>query len=413
MFNFKKNTAAIAAAICLAAFLPLTAQAADHGDATVASADPSADLADVFAFISPTDPSKVILAMDFAGFIVPSQLLNFGFFSPDVVYRLEIENTGDAKPDLNIDITFSAQTARNVAQTATIRFPKERRRQTTFTAPTTVQTLAATANPFAVTDLPNGVRFFAGLTDDPFNFDIVGVNRFVGSVLAGAPNATFLNRGRDSFAGYNIHMIALEVPRAMLQGPAGNIIGVNGVTLRSKSARDDDDDDDRDDSSRNRFGKGNLVQIDRAATPAVNVLLIPFPRKNEHNEATPRDDAEGLFAGSIVSTLTALGTSPANIAFLASVAVTRGDYLRLNLDTPPNALGFGERFGSPGYVGFPNGRRPGDDVVDTLLQVITNGGLTTGDNVNQNEVSFGTVFPFFAPPHQPFASGTADDRTRN
>src|SRR5437763_1653029 len=77
----------------------------------------------------------------------------------------------------------------------------------------------ATANPFTVTTDPaSGVSFFAGLTDDPFFFDIVGFNRFVASVLAGAPNAAHLSRGRDSFAGYNIHMITLSIPASLLKG---------------------------------------------------------------------------------------------------------------------------------------------------------------------------------------------------
>jgi hypothetical protein len=35
------------------------------------------------------------------------------------------------------------------------------------------------------------------------------------------------------------------------------------------------------------------------------------------------------------------------------------------------------------------------------------------DNVNSNELAFPSVFPFFAPPHQPQNTGVIDDRTRN
>src|SRR5262249_55640084 len=181
------------------------------------------------------------------------------------------------------------------------------------------------------TDPKTDVSFFAGLTDDPFYFDIVGFNRFVASVLAGKPDPTQLQRARDSFAGYNIHMIALSVPAWMLQGkPAASIIGVNGVTLRSKVTvrlSDGDADDVLVES------RGPLVQVDRMATPAVNTALIPFPRKNEYNSATPMDDAAGRFAADIVATLKALGTDDTNIGILANVAVTNGDYLRLNLNT--------------------------------------------------------------------------------
>ncbi|HZE70882.1 MAG TPA: DUF4331 family protein [Pyrinomonadaceae bacterium] len=380
--------------------MPLT-NAADHAESTSVAGDPGADLADVFAFLDPSDNSKVVLALDVEGFVVPSELLNLSFFAPEVTYRLEIENTGDAAPDQTIDITFSAQTSRSQPQTATIRLPNGR----VFTAPTTLQTVNSSPNPFVVTtDSASGAKFFAGLTDDPFYFDIVGFNRFVASVLSGSPDPTTLQRGRDSFAGYNIHMIALEVPAAMLRGSAGNIIGVNGVTLRSKQTHRSDGGGER--------TNGPLIQVDRMATPAVNTALIPFPRKNEYNAATPVDDAAGRFAGSIVGTLQALGTNQTNIGILANVAVVHGDYLRLDLSVPNTSVGFGERITTPGYTGFPNGRRPGDDTIDDLLFFIANQ-TPIGDNVNSNDVPLGSTFPFFAPPQQPRAAGVIDDNTRN
>jgi len=406
MFRFRiKKLAILVTGLVIAiatamAPLPMT-NAADHAEATLVAGDPGADLADVFAFLDPNDNSKVVLALDVEGFVVPSELLNLSFFAPDVTYRFEIENTGDAAPDQTIDITFSEQTSRSQPQTATIKLPNGQ----VFTAPTTVQTLNATPNPFVVTTDPaSGASFFAGLTDDPFYFDIVGFNRFVASVLAGSPDPTKLQRGRDSFAGYNIHMIALELPAAMLKGPAGNIIGINGVTLRAKQTHRIEDGDDR--------TNGKLIQVDRMATPAVNTALIPFPRKNEYNASTPVDDAAGKFAGDIVGTLTALGTNATNIGILANVAVVHGDYLRLDLSIPNTSVGFGERVTTPGYTGFPNGRRPGDDTIDDLLFFIANQ-TPIGDNVNSNDVPLGNMFPFFAPPQQPRASGVIDDNTRN
>jgi hypothetical protein len=377
--------------------------AADHAEATLAAADPGADLADVFAFLDPNDNTKVILAMDVDGFVVPSELANKSFFAPDVRFRFEIENTGDAIPDHKIDITFSKQTSRSLPQTATIRLPGGR----IFKAPTTVQTLAATPNPFVITTDPDtGVSFFAGLTDDPFFFDIVGFNRFVASVLAGAPNPNALDRGRDSFAGYNIHMIALSIPASLLKGPKGHsVIGVNGVTLRRRDRRQDDDHDRDWDHDRDR---DEFVQVDRMATPAVNTALIPFPHKNDYNASTPADDAAGKFAGDIVATLKALGTNSTYIGILADVAVVHGDYLRLDLSKPNSGPGGGTTAGA----GFPNGRRPADDTIDTILTLIANG-TPTGDHVDGNDVPLLNSFPFFAPPQQPFPSGVNDDNTRN
>src|ERR1700758_5182637 len=139
MFRFRIKKLAILftgtlIAIAMAmAPLPMMTNAADHAEATLAAADPGADLADVFAFLDPNDNSKVVLALDVEGFVVPSELLNLSFFAPDVTFRFEIENTGDAAPDQTIDITFSEQTSRSQPQTATIKLPNGR----VFTAPTT------------------------------------------------------------------------------------------------------------------------------------------------------------------------------------------------------------------------------------------------------------------------------------
>jgi hypothetical protein len=388
---------AVMAATTLLFLQPTGARAADHAESTSVAGDPGADIADVFAFLDPNDNSKVVLAIDVEGFVVPSEALNLSFFSPEVLYRFQIENTGDAMPDTKIDITFSEQTSRSQPQEARIKLPNGR----VLTAPTTVQTVAPSARPFVVTTDPaTGVSFFAGLTDDPFYFDIVGFNRFVASVLAGAPDVTRLQRARDSFAGYNIHMIALELPISMLQGPAGNVIGVNGVTLRRKE------------SNRSKSGEvlshGPFVQVDRMATPAVNTALIPFSRKNEYNASTPVDDSLGRFASSIVGTLTALGTNATNIGILANVAVLHGDYLRLNLAQSNTSVGFGESVTTPGYTGFPNGRRPGDDTIDTLLFFIANQNVL-GDGVDHNDVPLGATFPFFAPPNQPLENPAVDN----
>src|SRR5215469_1233610 len=93
--------AVLAAVAIVTLLLPTTPRtsAADHAEATLVAADPGADIADVFAFLDPNDNSKVVLAMDVEGFVVPSELLNLSFFSPDVVFRFEIDNDNDPRPD--------------------------------------------------------------------------------------------------------------------------------------------------------------------------------------------------------------------------------------------------------------------------------------------------------------------------
>jgi hypothetical protein len=402
--NFKKALAPAALCLTVALFLLLTPppslDAADHFDAPLVDSDQGADIADVYIFLDPADNNKIVLAMTVQGFIVPGEAGNAGGFDHNVRYRFLIENTGDARPDGFVDVTFSERTSSSSAQTATITLPNGR----TFTAPTTVGTATGDTPPaFRVTtDATSGAQFYAGLNDDPFFFDIPGFNRFVNSVLGGAPNPSVLERGRDTFAGYNVKSLALSIPKAILQGSAGNIVGVQGVTQR-RTPR----------ILTNRgtevSGAGRYVNVDRMGNPAVNVALIPFARKNEYNSASPVDDANGRFANSIVASLQALGTSGDNINLLASLAVTRGDYLRLDLSKPNTGPGGGNNAGS----GFPNGRRLGDDVIDTILFVVTNGVVTAGDHVSTNDVPRTDTFPYFGPQHVPFPGGTLDDRTRN
>ena len=141
--------------------------------------------------------------------------------------------------------------------------------------------------------------------------------------------------------------------------------------------------------------------------PAVNVALIPFARKDEYNTGTPEEDANGRFAADIVATLKALGTDDTNIGILAQIAVVHGDYLRLNFNTANAGTGGGNNSGA----GFPNGRRLGDDVIDTLLFFILNQ-KPLPDNVYANDVPLQNTFPFFGLAQQPRDSGI-DDNTRN
>jgi hypothetical protein len=377
-------------------------EAADHGDAPLADEDRPIDIDDVYLFLDPNDNSKVIIAATLYGFIVPGEAVNFGAFDPRVRYLFGIETTGDARIDQTIDVRFSERTSTTAPQIATVILPFGQ----IITAPTTVPTLADNPNAFTVTtDAATGVSVFAGTADDPFFFDIPGFNRFVASVLAGAPNGALLQRGRDSFAGYNVQAIALSIPISYFRlqntagNPGANVIGVNLSAQRQRNTQIAKDG--------SISTTGGFRTLDRMGVPAINVALIPFSRKDEYNFANTEDDAAGRFANSIVGTLQALGTNSTNIGILASVAVVNGDFLRLNVATPNSGPGGGNNAGA----GFPNGRRLGDDVIDTILFFVANQN-TLGDNVNGNDVARTDTFPFFGRPQQPRASGT-DDNTRN
>ena len=410
------------AALAIVTTSPLTMRAADHGDSPTPSNNQGVDIADVFAFLDPNDNTQTVLIATIRGFVPSGENSNFGIFDSATRYHFEIETTGDTKPDKFIDVTFTQRTAVDgppgkealqvpQAQTAQVKFTNFKDLvgapiKGVHEAPTTNSSTATAANPQVVTSLvpTAGIQFFAGMTDDPFFFDIPAFGAFIGTVRNGAPDPSKFSRARDSFAGYNVMAIALRIPSSILEGADTSQIGVAFYAQRQRVQT----------IGKNGAvkGSGNFVTYDRMANPAVNVVLVPFNLKNAYNLGTPKGDAKGQFADEIVSTLVALGTNQGNIDLLKGLVITKGDYLRLELD-PGVIANSGNGGGDSAGGGFPNsGRRLRDDTVDTLISVVTNGAITTGDNVNANDVPLQNQFPFLALPQQPRTTGV-DDNTRN
>jgi len=390
--------AAITSGILLGTNVWRNAFAADHAEAPNCAHDAGADIGDVYAFLDPGN-SNIVLIMTIHGFIVPAENVNIGYFDPDVKFRFEVETTGDAKVDQVIDIKFDHRTSTSTGQLATVTLPNKH----TFTAYATAPTLATSPNaPIITTSSPDNVTFFAGPTDDPFFFDIPAFNRFAASVRAGAPDATHFNRGRDAFAGYNTMSIALSIPQSFFTVKATNHnIGIAGRTLRATQTQN---------VKGPQKATGLFRSLDRMGVPAINTVLIPFAKKDRYNAASTTDDAKGEFAKDILDTLTAFGVNATYQQVLAGVAVSKGDFLHLNLTIPNSGSGRGLPPGVPDA--FPNGRRLSDDVIDIILTLVNNG-AQLGDNVDGNDVPFLTTFPFLAPPQQPRANGVVDDNTRN
>ena len=104
-------------------------------------------------------------------------------------------------------------------------------------------------------------------------------------------------------------------------------------------------------------------------------------------------------------------------------AQTASEMMRLNMGTPPTAIGGGNRLGAVGgdVTGYPNGRRLSDDVVDISLRAVagatfplTTPGFTPdplagqlGDGVDSNDKAFLPAFPYLATPWQGFEANTA------
>lgn len=405
LYLSKKMSVLVALVLTAALALVLTPapplNAADHGDAPLSASDQGADLNDIYAFLDPNDNSRVVLILTAHGFIVPNEMVNFGIFDENVRFRLELEFTGDARPDRFLDVRFSPKNqSATQPQTATISLPNG----TTIMAPSTVPNLSPNAPaPVITEDAATGVRFFAGVTDDPFFFDITGFSRFAAPPRngTGPPDRTALQRGRDSFAGYNTLAFAVSLPLALLRSAgAVNEIGVNAVAQRRSSATIN--------RAGNVVGFGRWLPVDRAANPAVSIAFVRWSRKNEFNATTPLEDQAGRYLNDILPALRAFGTNDTFIGILANVAVARGDFLRLSL-TQQNS---GPGGGNNPQAAFPNGRRVQDDVIDTELTLINNG-VALSDNANANDTTFRDAFPFLAPSIQPFPPGTTEDRTRN
>lgn len=394
---FKRTLwATLAAATAVASMQAGVATAADHGDAPIVASDRGADVNDCFAFLDPNDNSQVVLIFTVHGFIPAGESVNFGVFDPLIQYSFRLQQLGNARPDNFINVQFSRRTSTATAQTATVSFSNG----PSFTAPATNPSLATVAPTQVVTVDPSGVSFFAGQVDDPFFFDIPAFSRLIASIAAGATDVTTLDRGRDSFAGYNTLSIALSMPATMLTTPANPIVAVDCATSRKQVYRIADG------STRET---GAFHQLDRMGNPAVNVALIPFANKDRHSSSGAIRDQLGDFNADITGTMNFLGTAPATQAAILGIVANRGDYLRLDTTVANTGTGGGN---NPG-AGFPNGRRLADDTIDTLLNLLTNGGITQGDNVDANDVTLGNTFPFLAASQQPRVPGVTDDNTRN
>ena len=87
-------------------FSPLGASS--HREAPLISQDPLADNTDVYAFVSPERPDRVVLIADFIPLEFPSSGPNYWKFDDNVLYEIMVDNTGDAVEDL----TFSSGSPR-------------------------------------------------------------------------------------------------------------------------------------------------------------------------------------------------------------------------------------------------------------------------------------------------------------
>ncbi|MGH8030061.1 MAG: DUF4331 domain-containing protein, partial [Arenimonas sp.] len=212
----------------------------------------------------------------------------------------------------------------------------------------------------------------------------------------------------NTLAGKNITTIALEVPIACLTNGTDPVIGAWTVAKSVTTG----------------------VQYSRLGHPLVNEVVIGLPDKDAFNASRPVDDGQfGKYVTNptlpeIIEILYPSAQAP-NLfprtdlvsVFLTGLdglnrplSVTPAEMLRLNTSIEPRIRSAQSSLGvlENDLAGFPNGRRPGDDVVDIALRVMMGkllpadvapaGQLPFTDGVYRSARNFYNVFPYLIAP---------------
>lgn len=301
-----------------------------------------------------------------------------------------------------------------------------------------------------VFELEGGIRVFAGTTDDTFNIDLGAAfdslnlrvvpgpdSTGIPGVLSDAQDAAAMNFVADDVSGFNVNTIAIQVPIQMLTQTQQKLpdtdpdatLGTWGETARATLELRVTEEPVK--------GIGPYVQVQRMANPLFNELLIGTGFKDLWSRSEPRADAQfapfaldpliaraaqAAFGGAFdipapprTDLLPLVGYLPP-IAAPGTPAGPVADLLRLNTGVPPTPFDAARRLGLLGGdpAGFPNGRRPFDDVTDLVLRIVVGGVLGVdaqgmsldrfpnnrlGDGVNLNELRILETFPFMPPAH--------------
>jgi hypothetical protein len=281
-------------------------------------------------------------------------------------------------------------------------------------------------------------RMFVGQRKDPFvvnlgeTFDLINIKAPAVEFL---PNAE--RNAKDDLADKNVTSIELEVATACLTAPGSSDPVIGGWTTASLRQGRLLNPTPGATTGAAKEG-GAWTQVSRLGAPLVNEVVIGLKDKDKFNASKPSADAQ--FADYVTNpTLPALveilygsagAKAPTNFprndlvaAFLTGVkglnqpaTVTASEMLRLNTAIAPTASGSQKRLGviDGDNAGFPNGRRPGDDVVDIALRVVMGklctlnlgcvpgdapaGAIRFTDGAYLDETFIGTSFPYLKTP---------------
>jgi hypothetical protein len=452
----------------------IPALASSHSEAPLISMDRFADNTDTYAFRSVEAGREgfVTLIANYIPLQEPSGGPQWFRFDDTVLYEIKIDNTGDGVEDISYQFQFATQTINNdtvlgqstvnqdgvisnlndvdynMPQTYTVRRINRLSGRRGQLIAAGLRTPPANIGPRVTPDyetnlgqpavygLANGGKVFAGTRDEYFYIDL-------GVFDALNFRSISSTGGIDSTKGYNVSTIAIEVPieeltstRTVPASPTapGAVIGVWATASRRST---------RVLSNGQAFHEGGWRQVSRLGNPLVNEVVIPLSLKDAFNAIPPsvdgtiprvvqavvdpeisrlmqavyginippppRNDLVAIFATGIPVNAV---TGPNYTTFLSDGVAH--EMMRLNVAIPITPIGSINRLGLLGgdVAGFPNGRRPHDDVTDIALRAVAGGtpftpatnvppNNTLGDGVSSNpEGMLLTRFPYLLPPNQ-------------
>jgi hypothetical protein len=466
--------------------------AANHREAPITALDHKADITDFYAFRSyePGRSNNVTIILCVDPFLEPANGPNWFPFDPDILYEIKVDNNNDAVADITFQFRFTTEQrlpnlftvfagapggafapANSPAPVppGTLIVPpqimsfgdiglgmRQSYRVTMIKGGIATELTNASGGPLyavpanvgprtmdytslfnsAVFTAANGIRMFAGTTDDAFWIDLGGAfdtfNTSKFPVLSLVQDAANFNLASDTVSGYAVNSIALEVPIAMLtrsgaiEPPSSSAatIGLWATTSRPRTTVRRAPDP--------AVSSGTFFQVQRMGNPLINELLIGTAHKDRFSMDQPRNDAQfssffldpalarvvnALTSGAVAIPavprldLLPFVTYAPPIAAPGTTAGPIADLLRLNTGVAPTPSASQNRLGllRGDAAGFPNGRRLADDVTDIALRLVVGGVLAPpfpgfhpdiggrlGDGVNVNDVTYRTSFPYLA-----------------
>jgi len=309
--------------------------------------------------------------------------------------------------------------------------------------PKTMPDYAALAAKGIFTDPDTGIRVFAGQRAETFAIDLGAVFDTVNLRRTPLPVETVVEDANDAinpfgtnaFSGFNVNTIAIEVPAKRLTSDgaspstANGTIGVYASTSRQQVTvrRGAPALNPKKPPSDLLEGKKSFRQVSRMANPLVNELIIPIGKKDLWNATDPSDEAQfldfyrNLAVADALKAVSGVDVPPKprnDIVHLLTQYASQdpskapfAELLRLDMTVPPTAPASIKRLGplahdstgasTPDPAGFPNGRRPNDDVTDLVIRVA--GGKNyidnrVGDGVHLNDKGITSDFPFLPTP---------------